>query len=49
MLSNLKDLAVHYKIYLYITELNTQENWESRGITGVILDTSKTMRKQNGL
>lgn len=49
MLSHIKDLAVHHKIYLYITELNTQENWESRGITGVLLDTSKIVRKQNGL
>jgi hypothetical protein len=48
-LSHLKDLAVQHKIYLYINELHMQENWESREITGVILDTSKTMRKQNGL
>ena len=44
-----KDLAIKHKLYLYNPVENTQAQWETCGITGLLLDLNKKEGKQDGI
>lgn len=46
--SYLKDLAIKHKVYLYVPSLDTHAQWESRGVTGLIIDLMKKEGKKDG-